>query len=306
MLVDDAQDTRDVALAEDALGRVYRKVSLRSPTASFEFTQKVRGDDRVTIGGFDVNAPSDLELDLDGFSAVGMCSGGNYRATSNGQPVDATLPFLLPPGTAGSSSDYHRLTIVNFDSAALALFAGEGKPERLVAASVNPLNRELCLYWQRLVAHTGQVFARPELLGNDLIRRSSADALCAAAIETFAIRLSGSDHQHASALPGAVRRAMRYMDENPDAAIGVQEIAEHARMSIRGLQGAFRRTAGVTPLEYLRAVRLAEAHRELLASDPRKTTVTQIANRWGFSNITRFAGLYKRTYQAAPRETLNR
>lgn len=308
MLIDAGHQTDDISEAEDAVNRVYRKAQLRSPQAPFLFRQRVVGDERATIAKFVVNAPSDFTVDIEGVLAVGMCAGGDYRATTNGRPVDVARPFVLEPGVARSSSEYHRLAMVNLDAAALAAYAGGEAGAALRVGSPRPLTADSGLHWKRLVAHTLDVFASPELLGSDLVRSASVDLLFASAITTFGITVADAapgSREH-STRPSAVDRAMRYMDDNAAAAIGVQEIAEHARMSVRGLQAAFRRTAGITPLEYLRGVRLAEAHRELLASDPRDATVTQIAQRWGFTNISRFSSLHTRTYDESPREALTR
>ncbi|WP_211331681.1 helix-turn-helix transcriptional regulator [Frondihabitans australicus] len=170
------------------------------------------------------------------------------------------------------------------------------------------MSREMGRHWKKAVEHTLGVFSTPELLDNVLIRRASTDLLFATAIAAFGIEsISTRPSLHDGlSLPSAVRRAMRYMDDNAHNPIGVEEIAEAARLSVRGLQGAFRRAAGITPLEYLRTVRLAQAHHELRAADPRTTTVTDVAHRWGFSNVTRFSNLYRGTYAESPRDALTK
>jgi len=60
----------------------------------------------------------------------------------------------------------------------------------------------------------------------------------------------------------------------------------------------------MTPLEYLRQVRLEHAHRELLAGDPARQTVTSVAYRWGFPSPGRFSAYYRRTYGVSPSQTL--
>ncbi|MGN5382482.1 helix-turn-helix domain-containing protein [Streptomyces lasalocidi] len=58
-------------------------------------------------------------------------------------------------------------------------------------------------------------------------------------------------------------------------------------------------------MAYLRRVRLAHAHRDLLAADPHSgATVGGVAARWGFAHPGRFAALYRTVYGISPAETL--
>jgi transcriptional regulator GlxA family with amidase domain len=66
----------------------------------------------------------------------------------------------------------------------------------------------------------------------------------------------------------------------------------------------YRRHLGVTPLEYLRRVRLDLAHRDLQDADPAVDTVNSIAGRWGFSHAGRFSVAYRRVFGTQPSATL--
>ncbi|MFG2819644.1 helix-turn-helix domain-containing protein [Kitasatospora sp. NPDC048365] len=70
------------------------------------------------------------------------------------------------------------------------------------------------------------------------------------------------------------------------------------------LVGRHRRHLDTTPLAHLRRVRLDAAHRDLLAADPRTTTVTEIAVRWGFAHPGHFAAHYRDAYRTSPSTTL--
>jgi transcriptional regulator GlxA family with amidase domain len=72
------------------------------------------------------------------------------------------------------------------------------------------------------------------------------------------------------------------------------------------VQLAFRRHLGVTPLAYLRRVRLEGAHRELLSACPDRVTVTMVAADWRFTNVSRFSGYYRAAYGVSPAQTLRR
>ncbi|MFE2728281.1 helix-turn-helix domain-containing protein [Kitasatospora sp. NPDC059327] len=62
----------------------------------------------------------------------------------------------------------------------------------------------------------------------------------------------------------------------------------------------------VTPMAYLRRVRLDAAHRDLLAADPGSTTVTRVAMQWGFAHPGHFAARYRDAYRIPPSATLVR
>jgi len=109
------------------------------------------------------------------------------------------------------------------------------------------------------------------------------------------------------AAPTALRRAMSFCDEHADQPISVGDIAAAARVSVRTLQDAFRTHVQTTPLGYLRRVRLDRAHRDLLAAaeNGEQVTVTDVALRWGFLHLSRFAQLYRDTYGHVPSESLS-
>ena len=53
--------------------------------------------------------------------------------------------------------------------------------------------------------------------------------------------------------------------------------------------------------------RLAAAHQDLLDADPAGgASVAEIAHRWGFAHLARFAERYRQAYGEKPSETLRR
>jgi AraC-like DNA-binding protein/quercetin dioxygenase-like cupin family protein len=103
----------------------------------------------------------------------------------------------------------------------------------------------------------------------------------------------------------AVRAAMRLIEDEAAAVFNVSELARHLGLTVRGLELGFRRALDETPHQYMRRIRLDRAHRELLAADATDgTTVTEIATRWGFFHIGRFAASYKGVYGVMPSVSL--
>jgi transcriptional regulator GlxA family with amidase domain len=94
------------------------------------------------------------------------------------------------------------------------------------------------------------------------------------------------------------------MRANPGKPFTVADLATIAGVSVRSLQDSFQRYVGTTPMTYLRYVRLARVHEHLRQSDPAIHTVTEIAFRYGFTPMGRFAAEYRARYGVPPRQTL--
>jgi AraC-like DNA-binding protein len=61
---------------------------------------------------------------------------------------------------------------------------------------------------------------------------------------------------------------------------------------------------GMSPIAYLRVVRLRRAHWDLRAADPSHDSVASIARRWGFAHLGRFAAAHKNMYGQTPLQAL--
>lgn len=107
-----------------------------------------------------------------------------------------------------------------------------------------------------------------------------------------------------TAQPVLLRQALAFIHENAHRDITLSDIAASVNVTPRSVQYTFRRHVGLTPLEYLRCLRLNQAHRELQAADPSVDTVMAIAGRWGFGHAGRFSSMYKRTFGTSPSRTL--
>ena len=97
-----------------------------------------------------------------------------------------------------------------------------------------------------------------------------------------------------------------FIDDHADCGIGVNDIAAALNVSPRSVQYLFRRHLGMTPVAYVRRVRLDRAHRDLQAANPAVDTVTAIAVRWGFTHAGRFSVAYKRAFGTATHSIVHR
>jgi len=84
----------------------------------------------------------------------------------------------------------------------------------------------------------------------------------------------------------------------------VAELAAAVAVSARGLHEGFRRSLDATPMAYLRRLRLEKVREELVVASPGSTSVTEIAARWGFAHLGRFAAAYRREYGERPSDTM--
>ena len=109
--------------------------------------------------------------------------------------------------------------------------------------------------------------------------------------------------QRAAAAPANVKRAEEFMRANAREPLTIEAIADAAGCSIRALQLAFRRFRGGTPTGPLQHIRLEAARAEMMRAD-RAHSLARIAAEYGFSNPSRFAQLFRRTYGAYPSEAL--
>jgi AraC-like DNA-binding protein len=160
--------------------------------------------------------------------------------------------------------------------------------------------------WENTARYTNSVLANPEAAASPLILQSTARLLAATALAVFPNTLTAEpaarDWRDAS--PATLRRAIAFIDDQAEKDISVADIAAAANVSIRAVQLAFRRHLDTTPLRYLRRVRLARAHAQLLTGDPASESVTAVAYRWGFSSPSRFAASYRRAYGVTPSQAL--
>jgi transcriptional regulator GlxA family with amidase domain len=100
-------------------------------------------------------------------------------------------------------------------------------------------------------------------------------------------------------------QAIDFMHANMHRPLTVIDIAEAVGVSVRSLQAGFRQFKDTTPVAYLRRIRLQTAHAEL--SSPENTLmVNEVALKWGFTQMGRFAAQYRATFGVYPSETAKR
>jgi AraC-like DNA-binding protein len=102
-----------------------------------------------------------------------------------------------------------------------------------------------------------------------------------------------------------MRRFRRVLEENPEKPIFIPEICKAIRVSERTLRICCQEHLGMSPKRYLVLRRMHLARRALRAAAP-DATVTEIATRYGFWQLGRFAVEYRSLFGEAPSATLRR
>jgi AraC-like DNA-binding protein len=103
-----------------------------------------------------------------------------------------------------------------------------------------------------------------------------------------------------------VKKLEEFLEANPNRAVYLPELCEAVGAAERTLRASCEEHLGMGPVRYLTLRRMHLARRELLRSDPAKTTVTTVATDYGFWELGRFAVAYRRLFGELPSESLRR
>jgi len=103
-----------------------------------------------------------------------------------------------------------------------------------------------------------------------------------------------------------MRRFRRMIEENPEQALYIPEICKAIRVPDRTLRRCCQEHLGIGPKRYLLLRRLHLVRRELRHARPETTTTTEIATRFGFWQLGRFAVEYQSLFGESPSATLSR
>ena len=106
-------------------------------------------------------------------------------------------------------------------------------------------------------------------------------------------------------LPQHVKRALVYMRSNVAEKITLPGLAATCAAPERTLLKQFKRFVGLSPLAYLRRLRLNLARSELSQADC-ETAISEIAISCGFTHLGRFATEYRRAFGESPSATRQR
>ncbi|HEY1428619.1 MAG TPA: helix-turn-helix domain-containing protein [Candidatus Tumulicola sp.] len=102
----------------------------------------------------------------------------------------------------------------------------------------------------------------------------------------------------------AVRTCERHMREHIDDTITLLDLSRACGMRSRSLINAFEAITGLSPMDYLKRLRLSAVRSNLLRADARSTRVIDVATAWGFWHMGHFAHDYRVMFGEPPSQTL--
>lgn len=154
-----------------------------------------------------------------------------------------------------------------------------------------------------------QSAAQTRLLGDDGLRRTLMDNVLLSLNQT---RSPGSGEtptlraRHQASR--VIKKAREYTEAcfEADSCPSIVDICGHVGVSERALQYGFRSLMQMTPVTYLRIMRLNRVRTALRDQCADSTSVTATATQWGFLHLGRFARDYQRMFHEKPSETLGK
>lgn len=311
-------NTVDYGQARQHVTDIYIPHKLRAhETHPLDFRIRYVASDRFTVGHLRYGADSELlvppmehcyhvNLTLHGNTAVGQ--GQQSSVTEGGRGGVVLGPDQ--PFTVRWSPDAIQYAIkIPRRSLEQQLEAFTGRP---VTRSVRfdlgfSLDSPTATSMMRAITHLREEISKPGGTATyPLIRAQLEDSV-------ISNMLTVMTHEFSDELAGPgegfkrrqLHAALDYIEEHLGGAITVPDIARAAFMSVRALQNAFREELDVSPTQYLRARRLERTYDDLVGA-PLGTCVQDVAYRWGYSHMGRFAEQFRNRYGCLPSAVLNR
>lgn len=102
----------------------------------------------------------------------------------------------------------------------------------------------------------------------------------------------------------AVRACEAYMRDHVDATVTLLDLSTICGMRARSLINAFEAVTGLSPMDYLKRLRLNGVRRALGHSPRPHTRVIDVATAWGFWHMGHFASDYRAMFGETPSQTL--
>lgn len=153
------------------------------------------------------------------------------------------------------------------------------------------------------------VMEHPACLADSRLRSSLADHVLAALVQ-FNGATADVDATSRSARAGrraAVRIACELIHSKLTEPLRLSELCRHSHLKIRSLEYGFREVTGLTPVAYIRSLRLNSVRRALQDNLPAsKRSISEIAMDAGFWHLSQFSMDYRRMFGETPSDTRRR
>ena len=181
-------------------------------------------------------------------------------------------------------------------------------PQHFIQSKLTPTSFIKANHYSELIARSLTLLGRrPELFDKaDVLRLMSGQIL-----QAVIAALSEQDFTQVT-LPKlkkrqlGVNKVIEFLQVHARDLPDIQTLCAIANLSERSLQYGFMEALGITPIQYLRMIRLNGAKGDLQSADDKQSKVVDIATNWGFVELGRFAKEYKTLFCELPSQTLSR
>jgi AraC family transcriptional regulator, ethanolamine operon transcriptional activator len=147
----------------------------------------------------------------------------------------------------------------------------------------------------------------PDALPGQALRESLADRLLA-----LLARIHGESCARAAERPKGARRRMgverarEYILNHLSDPIRLADLCRHTHLQARSLEYGFREIVGLSPVSYVKVLRLGEARRRLSSAACCRLSISEVALDSGFCHLSQFAADYKKLFMESPSATRQR
>jgi AraC-like DNA-binding protein len=170
------------------------------------------------------------------------------------------------------------------------------QPSPRLAMQLRRLHRQICR-----LAET-----RSKILSHSEVARAMEQGLIqslVACLTTPNAQADGYAKRHHARI---MVRFEEVLAERLDRPLHMPELSELIVVSDRTLRSCCAEFLGMSPLRYVLLRRLKEVRRALRDAHPDAVHVAEVADRFGFAELGRFAGVYRATFGETPSTTLQR
>ena len=147
---------------------------------------------------------------------------------------------------------------------------------------------------------------KSKMLSHFEVARAIEQGLIQALITCLTTTRAGTDGYAKRHHARIMVRFEEVLAEHLSRPLHMPELCELIVVSDRTLRSCCAEFLGMTPAQYVLLRRLEEVRRALRDADPAIVNVGEVAHRFGFTELGRFAGQYRATFGETPSTTLQR
>lgn len=147
-----------------------------------------------------------------------------------------------------------------------------------------------------------QRWVQPGLSGQtNLVSQVSLDQILVDLVAMLGeSRIEDPLHTTSSQRAAVVRKIEEFVRENPGQSLGILDLCKLSGVSKRTLHYAFLEVTGCSPHDFIKAIKLNAARRDLKNLPPTKGQIDSVARSYGFHRSGRFAADFRRRFNKLP------